>query len=128
MHFIEEACNGGPVHYRWMYPFERFLNKLKRTVEQKAHVERSICKTYVSHETTNFYSYYFKDDVRTFRRRLPHNDDGGVSTSQPLIYGIFNQVGHALGAVHQRYLTNSEWKAKHLHVLVNYLSVEVFIE
>ena len=26
VHLVEEAKMGGPVHYRWMYPIERYAN------------------------------------------------------------------------------------------------------
>jgi len=30
LHLAQEPVLGGPVHYRWMYPFERFFNWLKK--------------------------------------------------------------------------------------------------
>ncbi|XP_012849705.1 PREDICTED: uncharacterized protein LOC105969495 isoform X2 [Erythranthe guttata] len=32
VHLAQEAKVGGPVHYRWMYPIERYLSSLKRMV------------------------------------------------------------------------------------------------
>jgi hypothetical protein len=32
MHLPDEAILGGPVYYRWMYPFERYMKKLKNYV------------------------------------------------------------------------------------------------
>ncbi|XP_039118328.1 uncharacterized protein LOC120254262 [Dioscorea cayenensis subsp. rotundata] len=48
VHLPYEARIGGPVQYRWMYPFERFLYDLKKTLKSKAHVEGSICKAYIA--------------------------------------------------------------------------------
>ncbi|PKU61148.1 hypothetical protein MA16_Dca024064 [Dendrobium catenatum] len=31
-----ETMVGGPVQYRWLYPFERYLNKLKKTAKNKS--------------------------------------------------------------------------------------------
>lgn len=76
IHLSYEARVGGPVEYRWMYPFERHLNHLKRKVKNKARVEGSICEAYVLEEISNFCSRYFKPHVATNRTRAPRNDDG----------------------------------------------------
>ncbi|XP_021749414.1 uncharacterized protein LOC110715152 [Chenopodium quinoa] len=39
IHLPYEGKLCGPVQYRWMYPFERFLNHLKRKIGNKARVE-----------------------------------------------------------------------------------------
>ncbi|KAK7307876.1 hypothetical protein VNO77_41315 [Canavalia gladiata] len=39
IHLPYEARVGGPVQYRWMYPFERFLRSLKEKIKNKARVE-----------------------------------------------------------------------------------------
>lgn len=43
VHLPYEARIAGPVQYRWMYPFERFLRHLKNNVKNKARVEGSMC-------------------------------------------------------------------------------------
>ncbi|KAL0445967.1 UNVERIFIED_CONTAM: hypothetical protein Slati_1724600 [Sesamum latifolium] len=50
VHLLYEAHVGGPVQYRWMYPFERLLRGLKMKVKNKAHVEGSIVKAYLVKE------------------------------------------------------------------------------
>lgn len=42
IHLASEVKLGGPVHYRWMYPIERFLYNLKGCVRNRAHPEGSI--------------------------------------------------------------------------------------
>ncbi|WVZ06392.1 hypothetical protein V8G54_019738 [Vigna mungo] len=42
--FVKDAKLGGPVQYRWMYPIERYLGKLKSYVHNKAQAEGSITK------------------------------------------------------------------------------------
>ncbi|KAL0326491.1 UNVERIFIED_CONTAM: hypothetical protein Sangu_1727100 [Sesamum angustifolium] len=54
VHLPYETHVRGPVQYRWMYPFERFLHELKKKVENKAHVEASIVE-----EIDLFMSQYF---------------------------------------------------------------------
>ncbi|PKU59893.1 hypothetical protein MA16_Dca028162 [Dendrobium catenatum] len=46
VHLPYEAMVGGPIQYRWMYPFERYLNKLKKTAKNKARPESSICEEF----------------------------------------------------------------------------------
>ncbi|GLU00459.1 hypothetical protein SLE2022_178280 [Rubroshorea leprosula] len=41
IHLPYEAKVGGPVQFRWMYPFERKMNDLKKTVLNKNRVEAS---------------------------------------------------------------------------------------
>nr|GEU50495.1 hypothetical protein [Tanacetum cinerariifolium] len=43
----DEASVEGLVQYRWMYPFVRFLGKLKRKMTNKAKVESSIANAYL---------------------------------------------------------------------------------
>ena len=43
VHLVEDAKLGGPVQYRWMYPIERYLGKLKSYVHNKAQAEGSTC-------------------------------------------------------------------------------------
>ncbi|KAL0332930.1 UNVERIFIED_CONTAM: hypothetical protein Scaly_2194500 [Sesamum calycinum] len=56
VHLPYEARTGGPVQYRWMYPFERFLCELKKKVKNKMHVEASIVKAYIVEEIGLFTS------------------------------------------------------------------------
>ncbi|XP_057779596.1 uncharacterized protein LOC130998182 [Salvia miltiorrhiza] len=50
VHLADEARLAGPVQFRWMYPFERYLRKLKNNVRNKARVEGSICNAYIVEE------------------------------------------------------------------------------
>ncbi|KAL0374152.1 UNVERIFIED_CONTAM: hypothetical protein Sradi_3330900 [Sesamum radiatum] len=63
VHLPYEARVGGPVQYRWMYPFERFLCNLKKKVKNKAAVEASICEAYIVEEISTFTTHYFEPDV-----------------------------------------------------------------
>ncbi|KAL0325330.1 UNVERIFIED_CONTAM: hypothetical protein Sradi_5102300 [Sesamum radiatum] len=75
LHLPYEARMGGPVQYRWMYPFERFLRELKKKVKNKAHVEASIVEAYIVEEIGWFTSYYFEPHVTCKRHRPSRNDD-----------------------------------------------------
>ncbi|XP_071688992.1 uncharacterized protein [Rutidosis leptorrhynchoides] len=58
MHLPEEAIQGGPVYIRWMYPFERYMKKLKNYVRNKARPEGSIAEGYVADEALTYASRY----------------------------------------------------------------------
>ena len=70
----EEAILGGPIHMRWMYPFERYLKRLKDYVRNAAKPEGSIAEGYVVDKTLTFCLRYF-DDVETRFNRPDMNDD-----------------------------------------------------
>nr|GEZ48951.1 hypothetical protein [Tanacetum cinerariifolium] len=49
-----EAIFDGPIRPWWMYPFERYMKKLKNYVQNKAKWEGSIAKGYVAEEALTF--------------------------------------------------------------------------
>nr|GEW45539.1 hypothetical protein [Tanacetum cinerariifolium] len=75
MHLPEEAILGGSVYMRWMYPFERYMKKLKNYVRNKAKPEGSIAEGYVPEEALTFCSHYLKG-VETRFNRLDKNGFG----------------------------------------------------
>ncbi|XP_057436487.1 uncharacterized protein LOC130728921 [Lotus japonicus] len=111
IHLPYEARVGGPVHYRWMYPFERFIRTLKQKVTNKAHVEGSICKAYLLEEMSTFASYYYPPDVPSRRTRVPRNDGECSSQNPPL--SIFNHAGRGYGKCITTTLDGMEVKSAH---------------
>ncbi|KAL5537822.1 hypothetical protein UlMin_043515 [Ulmus minor] len=85
LHLPEEAILGGPVHIRWMYPFERYLKRLKDYVRNAAKPEGSIAKGYVIDEALTFCSRYF-NDVETRFNSPDRNDDGIHPTRQLSVF------------------------------------------
>ncbi|XP_057246774.1 uncharacterized protein LOC104900417 [Beta vulgaris subsp. vulgaris] len=75
VHLADELILGGPVHFRWMYPGERYLHKLKLYVLNKARPEGSIAEGYIVDECMTLCSRYL-DDVETKFNRLERNCDG----------------------------------------------------
>ncbi|GKA07396.1 reverse transcriptase domain-containing protein [Tanacetum coccineum] len=63
-----EALEGEPIRPRWMYPFERFMKKLKNYVRNKAKPKGSIAEGYVTKEELTFSSHYFRDVTMKFNR------------------------------------------------------------
>nr|GEY99019.1 hypothetical protein [Tanacetum cinerariifolium] len=54
IHLPLEALEGGPIRPRWMFPFERYMKKLKGYVRNKAKPEGSIAEGYVAEEALTF--------------------------------------------------------------------------
>ncbi|KAL0806558.1 hypothetical protein Bca101_099050 [Brassica carinata] len=59
IHLARELELGGPVQYRWMYLYERYMFHLKKMVKNLSRVEGSIIAHMINEETSNFAEYYF---------------------------------------------------------------------
>ncbi|KAL5561770.1 hypothetical protein UlMin_031517 [Ulmus minor] len=81
LHLPEEAILGGTVYMQWMYPFKRYLKRLKDYVRNTTKPEGSISEGYVVDEALTFCSSYF-DDIETRFNRPDRNDDGIHRTRQ----------------------------------------------
>ncbi|GJV54021.1 protein kinase, ATP binding site-containing protein [Tanacetum coccineum] len=46
IHLPQEVLEGRPIPYRWIYPFERYMKKLKKYVQNKAKLEGPIAEGY----------------------------------------------------------------------------------
>jgi len=68
-----------------LIPCRYLFNLKKKKVKNKAHVEASICETYIVEEISIFISYYFEPYLTTRINRVPRHDDGGeVPSSENL--------------------------------------------
>nr|GEZ48938.1 hypothetical protein [Tanacetum cinerariifolium] len=123
MHLIYEAKLGGPVHYRWMYPVERYLMKLKSYVRNKAQPEGSIAEGYIKEECLNFCSGYFKGAETPFNRP-PRNDENVVGKEMYM----FNSSGRKLGKVEILELDGKSLAQAHRYVLLNHSKIQPFCE
>ncbi|GKC55943.1 DIE2/ALG10 family protein [Tanacetum coccineum] len=81
IHLPLEAIFGGPIRPRWMYPFERYMKKLKNYVRNKAKPEGSIAEGYVSEEALKkviWYVLHNSPEIDTYRAKFksecPNND------------------------------------------------------
>ncbi|CAB77951.1 putative transposon protein [Arabidopsis thaliana] len=68
IHLPYEPELGGPVQYRWMYPFERFFKKFKGKAKNKRYAAGSIVESYINDEIAYFSEYYFADHIQTKSR------------------------------------------------------------
>jgi len=55
-----EARLGGPVYFRWMYPFERYVKVLKDFVRNTARLEGCIAECYLVEECIQFCNEFLK--------------------------------------------------------------------
>ncbi|XP_074288178.1 uncharacterized protein LOC141613344 [Silene latifolia] len=118
VHLPYEVKVGGPVQYRWMYPFERFLNHLKRKIGNKAYVEGSICNAYLLEEISNFCSFYFEDHIDTKAKNLDiGNKTHLVVSTLPELFQ--DHMGRTTGKCRVRSLEDKEYDCAHKYVLSN---------
>ncbi|OMO57751.1 Transposon, En/Spm-like protein [Corchorus capsularis] len=128
VHLAYEAKVGGPVQFRWMYPFERCMHHFQKKATNRSSVEASICESYIVEEISTFCSLYFDSNITTRLNRVPRNDDGGEVDSIGRL-SIFSHPGRAFGPSRFcRYLTDDEYKAAELYVLLNCEEIEPYIE
>jgi hypothetical protein len=68
IHLVEELYICGPVHTRWMYPFERYMKGLKGFVKNKARPEGSMAYGYLREESIGFLNEYLSEYTPTTKR------------------------------------------------------------
>ena len=124
LHLPEEAILGGPVYMRWMYPFERYIKKLKDYVRNAAKPEGSIAEGYVVDEALTFCSRYF-DDVETRFNRPDRNDDGTHPSRQ---FSVFESQCKPLGK-RSRVLVNAKVRnSAEFYILNNSPELEPYLK
>ncbi|GKC85154.1 hypothetical protein Tco_1140871, partial [Tanacetum coccineum] len=111
IHLPDEAILGGPIRYRWMFPFERYMKKLKNYVRNKAKPEGSIAEGYVAEEAFN---------------RLGGNDDG-LPEEEPNKFQVFRSACKLTGRMKATQLTTDVRQAVVLFVLNNSPEVDADI-
>ncbi|XP_073131499.1 uncharacterized protein [Henckelia pumila] len=128
VHLAYEARIVGPIQYRWIYSFERFLRRLKNNVRNKARVEGSICNAYLVEEASYFCSHYFRSSVKTRLRKQPRNDEGDNSQSGEVSnISIFNFIDRPMGASRFRRLDDIEYHAARTYILLNCEEVKPYV-
>jgi len=126
VHLVEDAKLGGPVQYRWMYPIERYLGKLKSYVRNKAQAEGSIAEGYMAEEALTFCSRYVDGIETVFNRLRRVNDEPHIVPSN--ISTLFPQVGKPASSFAYFTLSAKEKLQAHRHVLTNCTIVDPFLQ
>jgi hypothetical protein len=119
VHLPYEVRVGGPVQYRWMYPFERFLNHLKQKIGNKAFVEGSICNAYLLEEISNFCSMYYDDHIETKAKNLAVGETSASAIVSDLPELFRDHNGTTTGKCKTRFLDDKEYEFVHKYVLSN---------
>ncbi|GLU22218.1 hypothetical protein SLE2022_383080 [Rubroshorea leprosula] len=138
IHLPYEAKVGGPIQFRWTYPFRRRMHDLKKMIRNRARIfhesrnraaiETSICEAYIVSEISHFYSYYFEPGVGTKLNQVSSNNDVGCLNLKGQL-SIFSCSGQPLGSEqNSRSLSEKEYKAAELYVLLNCVEVAGFLD
>nr|KYP39706.1 hypothetical protein KK1_038992 [Cajanus cajan] len=127
VHLVEDAKLGGPVQYRWMYPIERYLGKLKSYVRNKAQPEGSIAEGYLAEEILTFCSRYL-DGIETKFNRLGRVDDEPDDIVPSSVSTLFPPIGKPVGGFTYFTLSPREKLQAHRHVLTNCTQVDPFLQ
>ncbi|CAL2229262.1 unnamed protein product [Prunus armeniaca] len=81
IHLSQEALRGGPVQFRWMYPFERYMKILKGYVKNRARLEGCMTVRYAAEECSRHCSGYMKDVAEMGVRHTRNEDfEYGIAT------------------------------------------------
>ncbi|KAI5335989.1 hypothetical protein L3X38_026123 [Prunus dulcis] len=61
VHLVREVRLCGPVYFRWMYPFERYMKVLKGYVQNRTHPEGYFAERYIAEEAVEFCTEHLSD-------------------------------------------------------------------
>lgn len=116
-------------NFRWMYPVERYLCKLKGYVRNRSRPEGSIAEGYVAEEGITICSRYMHKGVDTRSNRKNQNyDDSDLLEVDEIDY--FSSIGRPLGGKKNGkpfYLDFDSLAQAHRYLLFNCGEIEVYI-
>ncbi|XP_039119143.1 uncharacterized protein LOC120255377 [Dioscorea cayenensis subsp. rotundata] len=118
IHLPLQAKLGGPVHYRWMYPIEQFLLKLKNYVRNKRYPEGSIAEGYLAEECVTFCSRYLEDVEIIFDK--PSRNLGEVHDEEFGGNYLFHSHGQPIGKFEIAKLDTNSLAQAHRYVLLHH--------
>ncbi|CAM8969512.1 unnamed protein product [Rhodiola kirilowii] len=128
IHLADEVLLGGPVHYCWMYPFERFIYRLKQFGQKgnRAEVEASTVNAYMELETSYLGLDYLDAELTMTFTRLKRNEVVAEDCDDPQI-SILNYPGVAGSILIRRVLDSNEFaKATH-YIFSNTPKIEQYL-
>ncbi|KAG7567797.1 Transposon En/Spm-like [Arabidopsis thaliana x Arabidopsis arenosa] len=118
VHLGREARLGGPVHFRWMYPFERYMKVLKHFVKNTARPEGCIAECYLAEECIQFCNEFLKKTTNV-QEKVDKNteyDNSSILEGRPISTGkTFS-------------LTEMEKKIAHMAVIQNMALVDPYVD
>ncbi|XP_056843151.1 uncharacterized protein LOC130495699 [Raphanus sativus] len=84
IHLSKEARLGGPLHFRWMYPFERYMKTLKAFVKNYARPEACMAEGYLAGECVAFCLEFLQDSVQV---QEPVNRNEDIEADRVVVEG-----------------------------------------
>ncbi|XP_024005009.1 uncharacterized protein LOC112082142 [Eutrema salsugineum] len=110
VHLARETRLGWPVHFRWMYPFERYMKTLKAYVKNYARPEACMAEGYMEGECIAFCLEFLKSFVPVLQ---PANRNADLEPEEHILEG--RPINKAKRVV----LTDKEQEIAHRYVLMN---------
>ncbi|XP_074326600.1 uncharacterized protein LOC141664542 [Apium graveolens] len=118
LHLATECKLGGPVTYRWMYPFERFLHGLKMKVRNKAYPEGSMAERYIEEECVHFCSLYFESEIEAVHNQL-RRFEAPKKCIDPNLLSVYTHPTKPIVRKGHRILSVDEDRLIKYYVLIN---------
>ncbi|XP_073317253.1 uncharacterized protein [Primulina huaijiensis] len=112
VHLVREIKLSGPVWFRHMYPFERFMKILKGYVQNRHRPEGCIAERYIAEEAVEFCSDY-----------MPSVDTIGIPSMHRRV-----QLTKPLSGLVMHYTSDDELNQAHRYLLENDVDIEPYIE
>ncbi|RVW62174.1 hypothetical protein CK203_062575 [Vitis vinifera] len=103
----------GPVYFRWMYPFERYMKVLKGYVRNHNRPEGCIAECYLAEEAVEFCTEYLSG---THAIGIPKSSNYDNKFGRPITGGRSTNIDH------------KSWLQAHHYVLENTTIVQPYIE
>jgi predicted transcriptional regulator YdeE len=125
IHLSYEAKVGGPVQYRWMYPFERALKKLRHMVGNKARVEGCIIEEFKYKKIAYFTSVYFTEEHNVNAPTMwyhVHQDDPHSDLNIFKLRGMTVDVGRIYHLSNEEKNSTLLYKYTNLDEMTHYFS------
>ena len=113
VHLVIEVRLCGPVYFRWMYPFERFMKVLKGYVRNRTRPEGCITECYIAEEGIEFCTEYLSNVDAI---RIPSSSNIDQKVRAPIFGG------------HTMKVDSNLWLQAHHYVLENTSIVQPYIE
>ena len=89
-------------------------------------VEGSISEAYIIKEISIFNFHYFHPNMQTRLNKVTRNDDGGELDAPNAFLSICLHPGRRSGEINIRYLSDKEWDAARIYVLLNCENIQQF--
>lgn len=126
VHLPNKDALGGPVQFRWMYTFERFMRHLKMKAKNKAKIGGSIVAQCITEEISHFCSYYFAADGRGSHHHGMTDRETQFTYDYPGVPNIFQPTGRVSGKSKEGWLTEEDVHILHTFLLLNCEEIEPY--